>query len=158
MRGVLAVIVGYVTMAAWVSVVMTVAFALLGVDFVFVGGTTQVSQNWVILALALSLIGALIGGVVAAWVGRSPRNRPVFALAAMVLALGLLVAAGHWNASRAGDAGATPQPLPESVSFREAAASGVAPMWYHLAVPLIGYAGVMLGGRLKRPALPTTGA
>lgn len=127
-RGIAAVIAGYVIMAA---IVMAGTFALVAA---FVpGGVAAMramrdnpaampkpSPRYYSMNIALSLVAAIVGGWVAAQIaGPAPRGY-VISLAVVVLAMGLV--SGFAPGSR-GQA-----------------------TWYKLAIPLIGALGVAIGG------------
>ncbi|MFG0252004.1 MAG: hypothetical protein ACF8NJ_03930, partial [Phycisphaerales bacterium JB038] len=92
LRAIAAVIVGYVTLALWVMLTFSIAFLVLGKEFAFQEGSTQVTFGWILVSIVLGLIGAVIGGLVAGLIGANPRRTPVKVLAGLVLVLGLLLA------------------------------------------------------------------
>lgn len=132
---------GYLAMAIFIIVTFAAAFPLLGIDRLFAPGTYDASMFWIALSFALGLAGAVIGGVVSASVGRSPRA--VYMLAVLVLLFGVAsAAAGMRDATRGGvrPAGAT---MTDAMSFARQ------PVWVMVVNPLVGVAGVLLGGRKR---------
>ena len=146
-RGIAAVIAGYIVMALWVFITMTVAFISLGPGFAFQGDTFDVSLGWVGLALSLGLAGAVLGGLAAALIAK--RAAPVKALAAIILGLGIVFAV--LRLVLPAPAVEDPAPAsPSAVSTIEAAANARQPVWYQFTIPFVGFAGVLLGGQILR--------
>jgi MFS family permease len=142
LRSVLAVIVGYVVIV--VIVMLGFAVGFVAPDLAFEPGTVDVRPGWMVYAMAVGFIAAVVGGVVAARIGR--RDGPVYALAALLLMAGLVSAA--INLLREPPAITAEQlaamPAPERMQHARQ------PAWYALALPLLGGAGVLAGGRLCR--------
>ncbi|MBM4109337.1 MAG: hypothetical protein FJ255_11125 [Phycisphaerae bacterium] len=63
-RAILAVIVGYIVMAAVVFGLFTGAYPLLGADGAFKPNSWEVSTTWLAASFALGLIAAVMGGLV----------------------------------------------------------------------------------------------
>ncbi len=142
-RGILAVIAGYLAAAVWVMATLTVSWIVLGASFAFEEGTTRTSAGWCILALVLGFPGAMLGGWVAAIIARSPTNRPVKILAGLMLVLGLMEGVVAFQKAR------TTEPAAQSaaeMSFMEAATAAVQPAWYSFSMPFVATAGVLFGG------------
>ena len=161
-RGILAVIVGFIVMVVWVLVTFTVAFMTIGESYAFDESTGEVTLVWCLLDLGLGLIGAILGGFTAAAIGAGPTKTPVKVLAGLVLLLGFGQVA--WMKY-----GPQPQPKPSTaVLFDEprhehaegllaevrakveAAMEYEQPTWYPFTLPVVGLVGVLLGGKLKR--------
>jgi hypothetical protein len=145
LRTVGAVVLGYLAMAVLLGGVFHLMFIGMGSDRAFRPGSYEASDVWIWCSFAVGLLAAVVGGWVCAAVGKS-RNA-VLALAAVVILLGLLMAvpilAGLQGESqaRAGD-----------VSNMDAMMKARTPGWVALLNPVVGAAGVILGGRLRRPA------
>ena len=161
-RGILAVIVGFVVMAVWVLGTFAAAFFTLGESYAFDDSTNQVTLAWCLLDLGLGLIGAVLGGFTAAAIGAGPKKTPVKVLAGLVLLLGLGQAAWMMYGPEA-----DPEPSTEVLfneprdkdaegllakvrAEMEAAMEYEQPTWYPFALPVVGLVGVLLGGKLKR--------
>jgi hypothetical protein len=143
LRAILAVIAGYVTMAATVLVTFTGTYAVLGAEGSFRPGSYEVSSTWIVASFVLSLVAAILGGLVCRSIARAPR--PVTALVVLVLVLGALSAIPVWMSS-----GAPLEARVGEVGNFEAMSKARQPLWVALVVPLVGAAGVMLGGRRSR--------
>lgn len=63
-RKVLAVILGYLTMAVIVMVGLTVAYLVLGPAKTFEAGSYQVTTTWLVVWVAASVVAAVGGGFV----------------------------------------------------------------------------------------------
>lgn len=146
-RAIAAVVVGYVAMAVFIFVTLTLAWFALGPSFAYQEGTTKVTAGWLAVNLPLSFVGAVLGGWVTALVARRPG--PVKALAVVILVLGLGMAVAHlFGDDTSGASAVSERPVEEMSSF-EAASEAVQPPWYNFVLPFVGAAGVLLGGRLR---------
>ena len=136
------VIIGYLAMAAFVFVTMSLAYLAMGAEMAFKPGSYEVTGVWVVTSIALSLAAAMIGGFICMLVAR--RGTAGRALAVVVFILGVAFAL---------PALINPEPvLPRSaeVSDFEAMHSARQPTRILLATPLIGASGVILGARMAR--------
>ena len=147
LRAILAVIAGGATMVLFVVVTDGVVLIALGMDFVYNEGTYEPSTGTSVLSLVLALIAAVIGGIITASIVRTAR--PVMVLAGIVLVFGLLMAVMPQMPK---DDETTEQLVrAEEESWWEAAfKSQPPPAWYNFTLPLVGCAGVVLGGRMRR--------
>lgn len=146
-RSIAAVIGGYVAMALWVMLALSLAWTALGPGFAFRDGTTKVSLGWIAVALFTGALGALLGGFVARRIAAGASDRPIQALAAIVLVLGL--------------ASALFQPAPQErppfegdireMSAADAATVAEQPRWYPYVIAFVGFFGVLAGGRRRAP-------
>lgn len=141
-RTVAGVIVGYVALALFIFVTFSVFYMVTGPSFAWSAGTTEASLGWMVGAIILNFIAALIGGWVAAKLGRS--STAVYALAALVVVLGVANAIMVSGSDRSLPEGRTI----ESLTVMEAAQYTKQPDWYNYLVPVLGAVGVMLGGRI----------
>jgi hypothetical protein len=148
-RTICAVIVGYLAMTAWV--VLAFSLALLKPDFAFEQGSDDITRGWIIYALAMSLVAALLGGFVTRILARSTTGRPVLALAGLVLVLGLISAVAN---SRREQPGPSQEMVSEAgeMSVLKRASRGRQPSWYAYTLPFLGAIGVLAGGRPGRGA------
>ena len=143
LKAVVAVVVGYLTMAIAVAILTFGLFMLLGPDRAFQPGTYEVSTIWVTTCFALSLVSAIIGGFICRVIsGRGA----VKALAALVVMLGILLALPALNPAN------DPRPLvrPPDTPSLVAVTNSRQPPWAALAFPIVGAIGVLIGGRDKR--------
>ena len=149
-RSTLAVIAGYAVMAAWVMISLGVAFLILGEKFIFQADSNTVTGGWLAVEMTLALIGAVMGGMVAVLISRDHSPIPVYALAGLVVVLGVGMAAADLM---------LPGDRPAQVTGKEDSAQVTAlaepdepelPAWHGFTLPVIGGAGVLLGGKLKR--------
>jgi hypothetical protein len=139
------VVLGYVTMAVLVFGLLTLAYLGLGADRAFRPSSYEPSDTWIVTMFAIGLLAAIVGGMVCAAVGRS--RTAVLALAVVVVLLGVLSAipvlmgVQGESQARTGD-----------VSNLDAMMKARTPAWVALANVAVGVAGVVLGGRLRRPS------
>jgi len=144
LKSILAVVVSFIVMAIFSFAAFTCAYFALGAESVFEAESYDVSTIWMVIMIALSLIGGILGGLVCAAIGKSMGVCKVFA--GIVLVLGLLSAIvttmKEHPGSRSGD-----------VPNFEAMQKAQTPMWLCLLNPVLGAAGVVLGARMKK--LPT---
>jgi hypothetical protein len=153
LRAILAAIACYIVLFMVTAVVFTVAWLALGSSFAFEEGTTEVTAGWLVVATIIGVIAAVVGGLVAAVVGGRQCRRAVTILVGIVLVLGLLEAVYHMTSGgqEADEVASAPEPAgagEEELPFWEAASQAEQPLWYTVALPFVGAAAVMLGGRL----------
>jgi hypothetical protein len=142
LRSILAVIAGYVAIFLLIFVLFTALYLLLGANASFKPGSYQPSSLWLALSTPLAFVAAGVGGYLCAALARG--GRAPLALAALVLVLGVIFAvpvllAPDTNADRTSD-----------VSNMEAMQKAKEPTSVALTNPLLGAAGVLVGGRLRR--------
>ena len=140
-----ALVVGYVAMSAFVFVAFALAYLALGTDGAFKPGSYEISTIWMVLSVIIGLVGATIGGLVCVLIAKD--CSPVKWLAGVVLVLGFLFAIPVLTA----DNEDTPKVRTDDVPAMEAMQNAKQPGWVALLNPLLGAAGVMLGGALKKP-------
>ena len=145
LKSILAVIVSFILMAIFSFAAFTCAYFALGAERVFEAESYDVSTIWMVIMIALSLIGGILGGLICAAISRSMGVCKVFA--GIVLALGLLsgivtTMKEQPDTARSGD-----------VPNLEAMQKAQTPMWLCLVNPFLGAAGVLIGARMKK--LPT---
>ena len=145
-RSVIAVVVGYVVMFALVFVTFTAAYLAMGADRALQTGSYDVSALWLAVGFALSVLAAVAGGYVCAWIAR--RRGPAVALAGLVLVLGLAMALMGALAPPAD----RPSTRTGDVGNLEAMKYARTPTWIALINPLIGSAGVLMGARMREKA------
>ncbi len=143
-RKILGVIIGYVAMSVFVVVTFILALLVLGPDGAFKPGEFGPSNLWIAISFVLGFMGAVLAGLVCALIAKS--SKPVMVLAGIALIMGLVLAIPAL----------TTEPVieerTEDLPSLEAMQKGQQPGWVALLNPLIGAAGILLGGRLRRNA------
>jgi hypothetical protein len=128
-----------------VFISLTVAYLAMGADRAFKPGVHDVTTAWLVVMFLISIVAALVGGKVCALIGKN--CKAVFALAGLVLILGLLSSIPALKAQTG-----EPKPRTGNVPNSEAMMNAKQPPWVALLMPVIGVAGVLMGGRQKSPA------
>lgn len=141
LKNILGVIIGYAVMFVFIMVTFGAAYFALGTDGAFQPGTYDVTFLWVVIMIILGFIAAVVGGVVCKAISKN--QNAVLALVAVVIVLGIISAIP----SLSHEAGA---PRPADVDSMTAMQNAQQPVWFAFLNPLIGAAGVMVGGRLKQ--------
>ncbi len=145
-RAILSVIVGYVAISLWVFVTLGVAWFALGSEFAIIEGTHEASTGWSVVMIGMGAIGAVIGGLITASIGRAVA--PVKVLAGLVLVVGLALAVYQLRSVESAD---IEQTVPaEELTMWQAMGTTKSPAWYNFGIPFVGCAGVLLGGRMRR--------
>lgn len=134
------VVIGYVAMFICVFTLFTLAYTLLGANGAFQPGSYDVSGTWLVIAVAVSALAALVGGFVCKAIARS--SGAALALAGLVLVLGVVSAIIGANKT-------VPPVRAANVGNIEAMNYAKTPTWMMLLMPVIGAAGVLVGARLK---------
>jgi FtsH-binding integral membrane protein len=142
LKSILAVIAGFIVMFIFAFAVCTCAYLGLGVERVFQPESYDVSTIWIVLLIAIALIGGIIGGLVCAAISKS--KGACTALVILVLVFGVIGAITtamkeHPSAARSGD-----------VSNWEAMKLAQTPAWLCYLDPALSAVGVMLGARMKK--------
>jgi hypothetical protein len=137
-KAVLAVIVGYLVMFVVVFVSFSLAYLVLGAERSFQPGSYDVSTNWALLSIALGFIAAVLGGMTCARI--APWRGPLLSLCIVLLVFGAFSAIGTAGQEEPGPRG------PE-VGNLEAMMDARPPAWIAYVNPLVGIAGVLIGGR-----------
>lgn len=137
LRPIAAIIVAYVVMAVVVMALFALLAVSLGVERMFATGSFRNSAAVVVCATLISIVGAMLAGWVCARIARA--RGPVFALAALVVGLGLVHAVG--NAAKP-----DPGPRPAGLTVFEAASRAKEPDAFAFSTPFVGAAAVLLGG------------
>lgn len=160
-RTLFAIILGYAVMAGWVMITLTLAYKIVGPEFAFKQGTTDVTMGWILITLPLSFMGAMLGGLTAGRLGKDPTRKPVKLLAAVILLLGMLLAVAQIfmppDAQMTGTQGGVipeEEKSVEEMSSIEASSAAKQPLWYSFLIPLVGAFGVILGGYVRRASPP----
>jgi hypothetical protein len=141
-RSILSVVAGYVVIFLFIFVLFTGLYLVLGANASFKPGSYQPSVLWLALSTPLAFVAAIIGGYVCASLARG--GRAPLALAALVFVIGFLSAIPVLKARD------TDEVRTSEVSNMEAMMKAKEPAGVALTNPLIGAAGALLGGRLRR--------
>lgn len=150
MRSLGGVVLGYLMMAAFVFLSLSLAYRIIGADLVFQPGVFDVSGLWIITSIVLGLVAAVLGGYACATVARNVGAPKM--LAVVVIVLGVVLALPAVT----GDAPTLPRE--GTVASSEAMRSARQPGWLALLNPLIGAVGVLWGARLKGAREPSAAA
>jgi len=142
-KNILAVIVGYIAMAAFVFLTFSAVYMITGSEGAFVSGSYEVSTMWILASIVLGFVGAVVGGLTSSAMSKSARAPMV--LAGLVLVLGLVMAIPTVSAEQ-----------PESmvrqgdVAMMDAMNSAQQPSWLAFLNPFIGAFGVVVGSRCRK--------
>jgi len=136
------VILGYVVMAALIFATFTGAYLAMGTEAAFRPMTYEPSNLWIFVSFILGFAAAVAGGWVCAAVARD--GRVPWILALLVLLLGLALALPALRRSP------PTEPRLGNVPNMEAMMKAYTPAWIALLNPVIGAAGALVGGRLRR--------
>ena len=142
LKSILGVIVGYIVMAIFAFAIFTCAYLGLGVDRVFEAGSYAVSTIWMVILVAVGLIGGILGGLTCAAISKSKGACMAFAVIVLVLGLvGAIVTKmkEHPDTSRSGD-----------ITMFEAMGKAQTPPWLCFVNPFVVVGGVLLGARMKK--------
>jgi hypothetical protein len=142
LRSILGAIAGYVIMFFSIFLLFSAAYLALGADGAFVPGQYDVSMTWVIVSFVLGFLAALVAGYSAAVIGKG--MTAVKILAGIVLVLGIVSAIAISLSPRSEGTRTADVPNLEAMSKAQT------PLWVALINPLIGIAGVLVGGGLRK--------
>lgn len=142
-RAIASVIVGYIVFAGVDFALFTGAYTALGAERAFNPGVYDVSMLWLVLAIAINLVGAIVGGFVCSVIAST--GKPPLAMAFIVLALGVGLAYVHEQT-----APADPGKRAGDVPNLEAMSKAVMPSWFHYGAPVVGAVGVLIGKKKKK--------
>lgn len=139
-RKILGGIAAYIVLFILIFATFTGVYLALGADKAFQAGTYDVTMLWIIISLVLGTICSVIAGYVAAMIGS---KGAVKVLAGIVLVMGILTIIAVSVSPK-------PGPRTPSVSNMEAMSQAQQPPWLCVLNPIIGIAGVMIGGGLRK--------
>jgi|CXWL01.1.fsa_nt_gi hypothetical protein len=142
-RSILSVLAGYAVMFVIIMLGLSAGYLTLGADRAFQPSTYDVTATWLVLWFVVSLVAALGGGAVARLVAKGGPG--VRWLAIVVLVLGVICAYLDRNKERVPNL----RPAELTVSNSDAAERARQPAWVLWVTPLVGAAGVLLGGRRR---------
>ncbi len=143
-KKILAVIIGYVVMVAFIFITFTVVYIAMGTDGAFQPGVYDVSIIWILASIILGILAAILGGLVCVMIAKDQGTAKI--LAGLVLALGLALAVP----AAMGVEEETPNLRSGEVGVMESMQVARQPLWVVFLNPFIGAAGALIGGRLKK--------
>ena len=143
-RSIIGVIVGYLVMFVLVSAIFMVVFLLMGTDWSFKPGSFEASNSWIAMSLIANLIIGVIGGLVCAVIAKGGKAPRVLAIVVFALGMVLAIPSVIAHQKNAGEVRAA------NVSQMEAMQKANEPIWVPFTFPIIGAAGVLIGGKLRR--------
>ena len=143
-RSIIGVIAGYIVMVILQVAAFMTLYAVVGTNWSFKPHSFQASTRWTLAQFAIIVVTAIIAGLVCALIAKG--GRATIGLAIVVLILGL--AAAVWKT--------TLQP-PDKTTLRLGPVSQVEamnkawhPSWVVFLGPVLGAAGVIVGGKLRK--------
>lgn len=149
-RTILGAVFGYIAMVIFVMASFSLAYLAMGPETAYKQGSFEVSGIWIAASFVLGFVAALIGGAVSVIVAR--RVAAATALAVFTVVLGFILAVAMATSTKAQDVG----PRTAEVSAVEAMNKSITPTWVAFANPILGAAGVLLGGRVGRRPTPAS--
>lgn len=139
-RNVVGAVLGWVVMAGAVFLLFFGLWMVLGPDGAFQPQSWEVSGIWLLGSIVVSLLAAVLGGLVCTWVAADDRG--LLMLMALVVVLGVAIALG--------DVPAAEGIRPPEVGMDEAINSAQEPKWLVWLNPVFGVVGAFAGSRLVR--------
>ena len=143
-RNILGVVLGYVTMFAFVFITFTILYFILGADGAFESGTYEVSIIWIIISFILGLVAALLGGYLCVLISKN--QKAALVLAGLVLVLGIAMAIPALNDSTNE---AQEMRIADVPNFEAMQKAKQPPIVLPLN-PIIGALGVFAGSKLRK--------
>jgi len=143
-KNIISVIVGYIVMGGCVFVAFTAAYRVLGAEGSFQPGSFEVSGIWSVISVIVGTVASLSGGLACAAISKN--KKAVVWLAALVLVLGFVSAVMETKKK----SGEVLPPRTAEISNREAMVNARTPLWMLILNPLIGVAGVLSAGRIRK--------
>lgn len=143
-RSILAAVAGYVALVVVVLAGIGLTWVVVGGSGAFAGEGPEPSAMWMVANLVFGFLAAFAGGCVARKIGRSQQ--------AVRILIGLIILLGVITAITAEAAYAKRIKIDKPVAemrFMEAGQHARQPGWYNWIIPLVGVAGVWIGGREK---------
>jgi len=143
-RNIIGVVVGYLVIFVFIFVSFTALYFILGAENSFEPDTYDVSLVWIIISFVLSIIAALLGGLVCKQISKN--QKAVFALAGLVFVLGIIFAIPALSEST----NEVIEMRKPNVDNFDAMQKAQQPIYVILLNPVIGALFVVLGARLKK--------
>jgi len=142
LRNILGVIGGYLSMFLFVFITFSLLYLILGTERAFQPGTYDVTVTWLIASIILSIIAAVLGGLVCVIIAKNQKAGTILAVVVLVLCLAMAIPvllAPDSNTERTSD-----------VDGMEAMSMAKQPIFIALLNPLIGAVGVLYGSRPRK--------
>lgn len=143
-RSIIGVIVGFIVMVILQVAAFMTLYAIMGTNWSFKPHSYQASTRWTLAQFVIIAVTAVVAGLVCAITAKG--GRATIGLALVVLILGL--AAAVWK---------TTLHPPDKTRLRLGSLSQVEarndawqPTWFVFLGPVVGAAGVLIGGKLKK--------
>ncbi len=146
LRSALGVVVGYVVMFVLQVIAFMTIYTMVGANWSFKPASYEASTRWTVMQFGVILVTTIIAGLICAIIAQG--GKAPLVLAAVVLVLGLALGFASM-ALRPAD---THEVRTGDVPNMEAMSKARHPAWVIFLGPVIGAAGVVIGGKLKRRA------
>jgi hypothetical protein len=143
-RSIIAVVVSYITMFVLNFLAFVGLYTIVGPGQAFKPRSFLASNRWIAMGIAVIFVSGIIAGLVCAAIARG--RKATLALAALILAVGLVLAIPAINKGRA-NAGLV---RVGDVPAMEAAEKAYWPVWVPFAFPFLSAVGAVIGGKLKK--------
>ena len=145
-RAIIGVIVGYIVMFVLQVIAFMTIYTLMGADWSFKPASYEASTAWTAMQFGVILTTTIIAGLICAAIAKGGKATLVLAVVVLVLGLALAIASTSLRPAdtheiRAGN-------VPNMVAMSKARH----PAWVVFLGPVIAAVGVVIGGKLRRPA------
>ena len=141
-RNIIGGIVGYVVLFVVMFATCTTAYLVMGTDNAFAPGTYDVTMTWILVSSVFAFLAAVVGGYVAAIIGRGAGAAKI--LAGIILVMGILSIVIVAASTRSAEARTADTPNMEAMTKAQT------PLWAAGLSTLIGIAGAIVGGNLRK--------
>lgn len=142
LRSILGGVAGYIALFVFIFATFSILYMAIGTERAFEPSSYKVSMLWIGASTVLGLIGAAVGGYVAALVGKGSGG--VMALTIIILLMGIVTILMVMGSSAADAVRAA------DVANLEAMGKAQTPLWVAILNPVIGIIGAQIGGRLRK--------
>ncbi len=142
-KKIVGIVAGYIAMSVALFAMFSLLYTILGTTGAFQEGSYFVSNVWLILGFIVFFCAAALAGFVAVLIAGEPKAATW--MGAVILALGIVIAISQI-------AGAPASMVREAADVPLIDAMNLAqnPVWAIFLNPLIGFAGAIFGGRLRK--------
>ncbi len=142
-KKIVGIVAGYIAMSVALFAMFSLLYTILGTTGAFQEGSYFVSNVWLILGFIVFFCAAALAGFVAVLIAGEPKAATW--MGAVILALGIVIAISQI-------AGAPASTVREAADVPLIDAMNLAqnPVWAIFLNPLIGFAGAIFGGRLRK--------
>jgi MFS family permease len=131
-------------MFAFVFILFTVLYSILGADGSFEPGTYEVSFIWIVISFLLGLAAAILGGYLCVLISKN--QKVALVLAGLVFVLGIAMALPALGES----ADEVHEMRKNDVPNMEAMEKAKQPVYMLILNPIIGALGVFAGSKLRK--------